>query len=122
MKDDLISRSALRKAVNDFYDSSFEGIVSSDLIKYAQAVDDYIDNAPTVDSLDLDVHIGGRCCGKRQRLLDELRPKGKWELYQYQESRKKDWYCTACATIVKKPLEKKYIFCPYCGADMRGEA
>ena len=51
----------------------------------------------------------------------EERPKGKWELYQYQESRNKDWYCTACATIVKKPLEKKYIFCPYCGADMRGE-
>lgn len=51
----------------------------------------------------------------------EERPKGKWELYQYQESRKKDCYCTACATIVKKPLEKKYIYCPYCGADMRGE-
>lgn len=51
----------------------------------------------------------------------EERPKGKWELYQYQESRKKDWYCTACATIVKKPLEKKYIFCPFCGANMRGD-
>lgn len=48
MNDDLISRSALRKAVNDFYDNSFEGIVSSDLIKYAKAVDDFIDNASTI--------------------------------------------------------------------------
>lgn len=53
--------------------------------------------------------------------LEEARQKGKWELYQYQGSRKKDWYCTACATIVKKPLEKKYIFCPYCGAQMQAE-
>ena len=78
-----------------------------------------IDDAPTVD--DLLVAIAGRTNGKTQAVLDAVRPKGKWELYQYQESRKKDWYCTNCATIVKKPLEKKYIFCPYCGADMRGD-
>lgn len=48
MNDDLISRSALRKKVNSFFDSQFEGIVSSDLIKYAEAVDELIDNAPTV--------------------------------------------------------------------------
>ncbi len=45
-----IDADALRKAVNDFFDNSFEGIVSNDLIKYAEAVDDYIDNAPTVDT------------------------------------------------------------------------
>ena len=49
MNDDLISRSALRKAVNDFYDNSFKGIVSSDLIKYAEAVDELIDDAPTIE-------------------------------------------------------------------------
>lgn len=49
MNNDLISRSALRKAVNDFYDNSFKGTVSSDLIKYAEAVDSLIDNAPTIE-------------------------------------------------------------------------
>ena len=76
-----------------------------------------IDNAPTVEVTDYDT-------GYQDGLedgLNDIRPQGKWELYQYQESRKKDWYCTACLTVVKKPLEKKYVFCPYCGADMRGD-
>ena len=105
-----IDAAALRKAVNDFFDNSFKGIVSSDLIKYAEAVDELIDNAPTIDSLDLDVHIGGRCCGKRQRLLDELRPKGKW----LEDSG--NIACTHCHTIW---LYRKTDYCPNCGADMR---
>lgn len=46
---DLISRSALRKEVNTFYDNHFIGLVPNELIKYAQAVDDFIDNAPAVE-------------------------------------------------------------------------
>ena len=48
MNNDLISRSELRKAVNDFYDNHFKGLVPNELITYAEAVDNFIDNAPTV--------------------------------------------------------------------------
>lgn len=88
----LIDADALRKAVNDFYDNSFEGIVSSELIKYAKAVDDYIDNAPTI----------------------EEHPKGKWRKrngYVY------DYRCSCCEYII---YNGKTNFCPNCGADMRG--
>lgn len=63
----LIDADALRKAVNDFFDNSFEGIVSSDLIKYAEAVDDFIDNAPTIEPFE---KIGAICnenCGAYMR-------------------------------------------------------
>ena len=70
-----------------------------------------IENAPTIDSLDLDVHIGGRCCGKRQRLLDELRPKGKWiERGNYV-------YCSNCNAQEDDAFPN---YCWHCGADMRG--
>lgn len=75
-----------------------------------------IDNAPTIESLDLYVYIGGRRCGKRQRLLDELRPKGKWEFVQYEaNSNIGNWRCTNCRGIAIA----QYNFCPNCGADMR---
>lgn len=49
MKNDLISRSELKKAVNGFFDNHFKGLVSNELITYAKAVDNAIDNAPTVE-------------------------------------------------------------------------
>ena len=49
-KGDLISRLELKKAVNDFYDNHFKGLVANELITYAKAVDNAIDNAPTVDT------------------------------------------------------------------------
>lgn len=51
MNNDLISRSELRKAVNDFYDNHFKGLVPNELITYAEAVDNFIDNAPTVEQI-----------------------------------------------------------------------
>lgn len=93
----------------------FERLIHTDYGETAISMEE-IDNAPTIDTTFKEV-VAYEC---GQKSVEE-RPKGKWELYQYQESRNKDWYCTACATIVKNPLEKKYIYCPYCGADMRGE-
>lgn len=52
MEQRLIDANALKKAVNDFYDENFVGCVSQSLIMYAQAVDNSIDNAPTVESED----------------------------------------------------------------------
>lgn len=109
----LIDADALRKAVNDFYDNSFEGIVSSDLIKYAQVVDDFIDNAPTI----------------------EERPKGKW-IWEEEwlksntahpaECQYAGWVCNQChefptdddfkwEEIDEKP---QFEYCPNCGARM----
>ena len=51
MNNDLISRKALREKVNAFYDSHFKGLVPKELITYAEAVDDLIDNAPTVNEV-----------------------------------------------------------------------
>lgn len=103
MNNDLISREALRKAVNDFYDNSFEGIVSSDLIKYAQAVDDLIDNAPTAE-----------------------RPTGEW-IYTDIEDKRKGYggYCSICKCnmpIFMEDWKHKYCetsYCPNCGAKMK---
>lgn len=73
MEQRLIDAVSLRKAVNDFYDNSFEGIVSSDLIKYAEAVDDIIDNAPTIDTTFREV-VAYEC---GQKSVEE-RPKSEW--------------------------------------------
>ena len=48
MNNDLISRSELKKAINEFFDNHFKGLVSNELITYAKAVDNAIDNAPSV--------------------------------------------------------------------------
>lgn len=104
MNDDLISRSALRKKVNSFFDSQYEGLVSSDLIKYAEAVDDFIDNAPTIEATTVYEFKGCDNCE-----LD--RPKGKWILDSI------GCYCSEC----KKHPDVTTDYCPFCGADMRGD-
>ncbi len=106
MNDDLISRSALRKKVNSFFDSQFKGLVSSDLIKYAEAVDDFIDNAPTIEATTVYEFKGCDNCE-----LD--RPKGKWDY----NSEWDEYMCPFCLA----GFPKEYNFCPECGADMRGE-
>lgn len=85
-----IDADALRKAVNDFFDNSFEGLVSSDLIKYAQAVDDFIDNAPTLEGT------------------------AEWE---YTDNRwgLGDWRCSACDGYSNKDTH----YCPNCGRRMK---
>lgn len=113
MNDDLISRSALRKAVNDFYDNSFKGIVSSDLIKYAEAVDDFIDNAPTVDTTFRE--LVAYECGKNDR------PKGKWIEYDEDELYTGECSCCKWKALLYESNVLNMNFCPNCGADMRGD-
>ena len=48
----LIRREALREKVNAFYDSHFKGLVPDELITFAKAVDDFIDNAQPVTTED----------------------------------------------------------------------
>ena len=44
---------------------------------------------------------------EKQKLLDELRPKGEWKGYAI---------CSICEEVADRPSD----FCPNCGADMRG--
>lgn len=93
MNDDLISRSELRKNVNSFFDSHYKGLVSSDLIKYAKAVDDFIDNAPTIERILCRSRDWSNECthsssfeqGYVQGYEDgkNERPKGKWIPIKY---------------------------------------
>ena len=108
----LIDADALKNAMDEhrLNDSTFYGVF------------DLIDNAPTIDSLDLDVHIGGRCCGKRQRLLDELRPKGKWigdTDYESFQGSYEAYKCSNCGySLHWRDYSNEYNYCPNCGAQM----
>lgn len=57
----------------------------------------------------------------REKLLDELRPKGEWKDNNYDEH-----VCSICghyALYGEDPddyYEEQSNFCPFCGADMRG--
>lgn len=54
--------------------------------------------------------------------------KGKWiDGILYQDFDESEWEkvkCSVCKNFVIKPIfyhDNKYHFCPYCGADMRGD-
>ena len=124
MEQRLIDADALRKAVNDFYDNSFEGIVSSDLIKYAEAVDRLIDNAPTIDTTFREVVAYE--CGKNDK------PKGEWRSVGFEKGYA-FCICSNCGKTTKlvrdsrnefcclADIREKAVACLYCGADMRGD-
>ena len=115
MNDDLISRSELRKKVNSFFDSQYEGLVSSDLIKYAEAVDDFIDNAPTIEPTTVYEFKGCDNCE-----LD--RPKGKW----IEESvpvalvgaGNGQYRCSNCGHGDIQAKTQEVPYCWWCGARM----
>lgn len=132
MNDDLISRSELRKNVNSFFDSHYKGLVSSDLIKYAKAVDDFIDNAPTIERILCRSRDWSNECthsssfeqGYVQGYEDgkNERPKGKWELFEKRPCQNL-YMCSNCGHIIESMpdrLVENFKGC-YCGADMRGE-
>lgn len=53
-----------------------------------------------------------------EQLPSAERKKGKWELAE------DGWYCSSCELYPPfdcDPEEKGIPFCPWCGADMRGE-
>lgn len=119
MIDDLISREALKEAINSNIASATNvGIVADadylwELLNYA------IDNAPTVECTWI---ISGKRYGKKEEALKYLRPHGKWILNDTLFG-SKSFRCSVCNDIIddvptclNKPL---FRFCPNCGADMR---
>lgn len=118
MNNDLISRSELKKVINDFYDSHFIGAVPNELITYANAVDTAIDITPTVDLWQLQQKATENALKKAEVLYG--RPQGEW-YYNCQNG----WHCSLCHKAVKfMPTimgKANFDFCPNCGADMRGK-
>ena len=76
----LIDANALKEEINAFYDNHFKGLVPNELIEYAKAVDNAIDNAPTVESepyfkkaeKDKRIYESGYKDGQNKRPQDEI--------------------------------------------------
>ena len=99
-KGDLISREALKKAIEPYRyatDGIFEGI---SLI---------IDNAPTVEGEILTEEAYSDLCLRASK----LRPKGEWNYIQAGMC-----VCPFCGAMPHKEYKN---FCAKCGADMRGK-
>ena len=75
---------------------------------------EFIDNAPTVDmSTELSVaYLKGRRQGQ-----SDGRPKGKWITRTEDNGVNYRFYCSCCNREVLLITE----FCPYCGAEMKGD-
>lgn len=111
MNNDLISREALRKQIDDYkyFYSSFEKMT---VAEFLTIVHEFIDNAPTIPQTIITEFKGCDNC--------ELeRPKGKWidvKDIPYLAN------CSNCGYQMDTHEEHGYFnYCPYCGADMRGE-
>ncbi len=120
---DLISRSKLKKVINDFYDSHFIGVVPNELITYANAVDTAIDIAPTVDLKDIyqEGHYDGHLEGYT-KAINERKPQGEWKIIEHETLYLMGIYqCNLCSYKYACPDEFVRNFCPNCGADMRGK-
>lgn len=105
MNNDLISRDALKKAIEPYRyatDGVFEGI---SLI---------IDNAPTVD-IPTELCKGCRFLKDCETCEEKLRPQGEWRF----NVKWQDYECPFCNEWVRPNIGGLPNFCPNCGADMR---
>ena len=103
MDNDLISREALKKAIND------NGCRHSHYFD----IFDVIDNAPTVDAYEQ-----GYTDGWKERYGEpNERPQGEWLIID--DTEQFIAKCSVCGRIEDSRMVKDYPFC-HCGADMRG--
>ena len=108
MNNDLISRSEVEKLgvtclARRNENGQLEAIIS-------------LDNAPTVE-IDKLILILAKRSGKREMMLNALRPKGEWIMDNEHTKNPLLWYkCNLCG-VYHSPTN----FCPSCGADMRGK-
>ena len=108
MNNDLISREALKKAIEQGEGFLWDNYGKDDLCVRKK----YIDNAPTVD-IPTELCKGCRFLKDCETCEEKLRPQGEW----IEDSG--NIACSHCHTIW---LYRRTDFCPNCGADMRGGA
>lgn len=107
MNNDLISRSELKKAIEQGEGFSWDSHGKDDLCVRKK----YIDNAPKVPLPDFKE-------GYKQAIIDGKtnfsRPQDKW-LHPY----KTNIACECSNCHMQMPITDYFNFCPNCGADMR---
>jgi len=103
MNNDLISREALKKAIEEYKYCGF----------YDKLIE-IIDNAPAVDLKDeiAGAYNEGYMCGNKE--AEKARPQGEWLKYGDHA-----WKCSKCNCSV---YVRTRNFCPDCGAKMKGGA
>lgn len=87
---------------------------------FIKALDDIIDNAPTVEAIPTELHekIMDKVEGELLECQSNLRPQGEWKL----DDTEQFCYCDQCEdTYYPRPLDPSWNYCPNCGADMRGK-
>lgn len=112
MNNDLISRKALKKKIEEVqYSQDFCVEHHIDYSVSMQMLGMVIDNAPTVDTTFNEVVAYE--CGKKSF----ERPQGEWLWLGFDDGDSRRWSCSLCGRGVKNQEN----FCPNCGADMRGD-
>lgn len=128
MNNDLISRSKLKKALKSNCDTLCND-KNTNWCEHCCPLNDFedlIDNAPTVDINKLILIVAKRS-GKREMMLNALRPQGTWDYEQVALY----GVCSNCGVAVTSNLADMFLyeeigkcpyninFCPNCGAYMR---
>ena len=81
----------------------------------------FIDNAPTVETFTKDEYEGAYLRGYVDSAKANERPKGEWILvHPLQPDDNGAYMCSECKTG-DYYITENTKFCPFCGADMRGE-
>ena len=109
MNNDLISRSALKKAIENLigYSLSYEAILNA------------IDNAPTVE-IPTELCKGCRFLKDCETCEEKLRPQGEWIEVDIKPTPYGGYTCNRkCKRCNYFTKEYRLNFCPNCGADMR---
>ena len=130
MADDtrLINSNALKEEINAFYDEHFKGLVPNDLIEYAKAVDNLIDNAPTIEQ---EIYITGEASnlyidGYREGMKDYKQLVAKVEELEKEKRPQGEWIKTDGNSFECPFCHRLFDFgdnyCGYCGAKMKGGA
>ena len=123
MNNDLISRSALKKAIDAIKQTGYDTDCVTPLFDYIELPDliNVIDNAPTVDAYtedDVKTAIKeGHKVGYEMAKAKFERPQGEWIEY-FDSSSGFTW--RTCSRCMFEDGKKYYKFCPNCGAYMRG--
>lgn len=119
MDNDLISRSALKKAIKSYADDQY---AENEYLGECSIMD-IIDNAPPVPQITVftetaDEKAATDLKAELQNVLEELRPKGEWVYKEFDEETgiSNSYFCSKCGY----PQGQVYInFCGNCGSDMR---
>lgn len=122
MNNDLISREALKKAIQADIDIG-DNVCDIGYLNAMYMCIEYIDNAPTVEITETEVQevLNKRCmtavANEYLIALHGKRQQGEW-IMNKTSARGRNYTCTNCQKVSRNKSE----FCPKCGTKMKGGA